>query len=1018
MIDSTHLLPRLNVGRRVPALLWALLLPALLRANPQVLSFTPLSGAVDVSRSAPLEIVFDMPVVAGPGSVVIWGWDETIIEEIPAADLPIAGAHVTIPLAAPLPFAEHCFVTFYDCFHDGNGNYYAGEDFWHFTVETFEILEFQPPQFAQNVDVSGNLSMLFSRPVSAGPGTVEIRSNQDDSVFQSFAAADLSIQGALVVIDPPLPLEFQTGYHVAVWPDAFRDGAGSFFPGFSYIEDWMFNTESFQPLAFSPPDNAVDVAANASLQLIFNGAVLAGPGALRLRRSADGSLVQIVPAAQLAISGSQVTFQPAALLDFATGYYVEIDAGAFLPAAGGGAYEGLGGPTAWNFSTIARFTELPTGIPGFTGGGISAGDYDGDADLDVLVTGANGSSILSRIYRNDAGLFSDIGADLLGVSGAAAAWGDYDTDGDLDVLLTGYTNAAPNRATRIYRNDDGVFTDIQAGLTPFMDSAVAWGDHDNDGDLDILICGTTSYDTPDTYIFRNDNGAFVLSNALIPGIALGSVAWADCDHDGDLDILMSGSYSENQTVYSITRIYRNQALQFTDNNMYALGGLNSCVAWGDYDNDHDLDFLTAGDWATRLYRTNNGLGYWMLTTFVDGSTDCSVAWGDFDGDGALDLLFTGRLGSTAFMRVYRNGGMAFSLMSDLAALSQGSSALGDFDGDGDLDILQTGRIGDNGSLLTRFFRNNSPHPNTVPLPPTALNLAWSGSELAVSWNAGSDAETPAAGLSYNLDIGLLGAASQLKESSVDRTTGWRKLPALGNASEAMAWTLHLPFLAEPPLPQETRVAVAGVQSIDHAWAGSTFTRDTLVLTDQVEYLGLHNSSLMRPGDRLSWDLRQAAALAGFELQLAANPGFTPLLGQTWLDVNTAARDICADAPLASLNGYELLEANQTCYWRVRPVYTDARRATVFSANPGSFTLVATPPAPQHLQVTVAGEAVQLCWEAVPGALVYYVVYRSSDAFAPFPAGWQAQTPTFQTSWTDPQATTARKFYRVKAVLLE
>ncbi|MBD3384023.1 VCBS repeat-containing protein, partial [candidate division KSB1 bacterium] len=49
-------------------------------------------------------------------------------------------------------------------------------------------------------------------------------------------------------------------------------------------------------------------------------------------------------------------------------------------------------------------------------------------------------------------------ADLTGVASSAVDWGDYDNDGDLDVIISGTTDAL-NRIARIYRNDDGTFTD-------------------------------------------------------------------------------------------------------------------------------------------------------------------------------------------------------------------------------------------------------------------------------------------------------------------------------------------------------------------------------------------------------------------------------------------------------------------------------------------------------------------------------------------------------------------------------
>jgi hypothetical protein len=368
--------------------------------------------------------------------------------------------------------------------------------------------------------------------------------------------------------------------------------------------------------------------------------------------------------------------------------------------------------------------------------------------------------------------------------------------------------------------------------------------------------------------------------------------------------------------------------------------------------------------------------------------------------------------------VYRNVDSWFTpLVTNLIGAHYSSAALGDVDQDGDLDLLLCGRTNANQDT-TCLYRNNNPRHNTAPLPPTNVALAWVDGALQVDWCAGSDAETPAAGLSYNLRLDLLGTSRSLDSGMADAESGRRLLPTLGNAFQASSKTLRQPFLSVPILPQESRIVVAGVQAIDQGWASSVFARDTLVMNPEIEYLELRNAGGMRSEDLLSWSQRYADSLLCYEVQLAANPAFSLILGESRIEMDYAAtRDVFLSVPLASLDGFAQLEANQVYYWRVRPVYADDRRATVFSATPGCFTFVASPAAPQHLCIAATGTTATLSWDAVTGGLVYYVVYTATDATTPFPAGWQAQTPTFQTGWTDAQATQARKFYRVQAVLL-
>ncbi len=152
--------------------------------------------------------------------------------------------------------------------------------------------------------------------------------------------------------------------------------------------------------------------------------------------------------------------------------------------------------------------------------------------------------------------FTDIEAGLPGVVAGSVAWGDYDNDGDLDILLTGYAGSTgyggSGCVSRVYRNNNGTFTDIDAGLQGVFNSSVAWGDYDNDGDLDILLAGRDGSALV-SRVYRNDNGTFTDIDAGLPGVEEASVAWGDYDNDGDLDILLTG---HNGSAL-VSRVYRN-----------------------------------------------------------------------------------------------------------------------------------------------------------------------------------------------------------------------------------------------------------------------------------------------------------------------------------------------------------------------------------------------------------------------------------------------------------------------------
>ena len=209
------------------------------------------------------------------------------------------------------------------------------------------------------------------------------------------------------------------------------------------------------------------------------------------------------------------------------------------------------------------FIRDETSIIGITYGGSEFADYDNDGDFDLIVTGLELSNgYVTLLYENQNGQFVQNQSSFLGVLRSKIAWADVDNDGDVDFIVGGQEGGIAATRTKLYRNDAGNFVEI-----PLPDSILAqvslpsfdWGDYDNDGDVDLLLTGQIGILAARiTSILRNEgNFEFTaLNNELVP-VRTGDAKWADYDNDGDLDIAICGTDTSNTFGEYITRIYKN-----------------------------------------------------------------------------------------------------------------------------------------------------------------------------------------------------------------------------------------------------------------------------------------------------------------------------------------------------------------------------------------------------------------------------------------------------------------------------
>jgi enediyne biosynthesis protein E4 len=372
-------------------------------------------------------------------------------------------------------------------------------------------------------------------------------------------------------------------------------------------------------------------------------------------------------------------------------------------------------------------------------GGVAALDYNNDGWLDLFFS--NGAPIPSlektdpkyynRLYRNNGdGTFTDVTVKA-GVQGKGycmgVAAGDYDNDGFVDLYVCGV-----NHNQLLHNNGDGTFTDVTAkagvgGIHPKFGKTwsvtAGWFDYNNDGLLDLFVCNYLKYD---------------LATAA-PCVLQGYPAYC----------------SPNEFHGLPNMLYRNNGDgTFTD--VTEQSGLNKHlgkgmgIAFADYDNDGFVDVFVSNDSFRNFLFHNNGNG-----TFSEVARDLGVAYNenggtvagmgtdfrDLNDDGRPDIFHTAMFADT--FPLYRNTGKGFedaTVSSRLAAQTRTLTGWGtgayDFDNDGRKDLFTA-----NAEILDNSLEiGHRPFPMSNSVFRNMGNLQF----LDVSGQAGSSFLTPMA----------------------------------------------------------------------------------------------------------------------------------------------------------------------------------------------------------------------------------------------------------------------------------
>ncbi len=317
---------------------------------------------------------------------------------------------------------------------------------------------------------------------------------------------------------------------------------------------------------------------------------------------------------------------------------------------------------------------------------VALGDIDGDLDIDVVVTNLGDGD--ATIYRNDgAGVLTNRLDVALTINvfatpePRAVALGDIDGDGDLDlVVVRSDTDDIAYRKN----NGAGTFNSVQTLSVENEPSDVALGDLNGDGDMDIVVTNEASNTV--TVRLTNGAGGFLLSGTnYLAANQPRALKLADVNGDTILDLIVV-TYAGTGSV--AVRLGTGTG-SFGASTATPAAGHSVALAVEDLDNDGDRDIVVANeDYGTISIFPNNSDGTLAMRTDFDGSfSPSSILAHDFDNDGDRDIAVTSAAADKVVVASNTGAGAVSQPIQIILYVEPDAPVLADIDGDADLDIL-------------------------------------------------------------------------------------------------------------------------------------------------------------------------------------------------------------------------------------------------------------------------------------------------------------------------------------------
>ena len=386
--------------------------------------------------------------------------------------------------------------------------------------------------------------------------------------------------------------------------------------------------------------------------------------------------------------------------------------------------------------------------PGQSGAIVGAGacifDVEGNGHKAIVSLG-NGENAIHVFRVAAAGATEEISAQETGLTlagqGVSCAVGDYDNDGLPDLAV------AMNDRVEVFHNlGHGKFanTTTALGIHPLnRPTGLTFLDFDHDGDLDLYITGASSGAGSGPSVLWRNNGNSTFTEWTAPTALAGtaetaSATLSDINNDRAVDLVVAGK-DPSPAIYENQREGAFKRVALYDD--ATLGATRGVLAF-DFNKDGWMDVAVTHAEApgVSLWRNVEGKHFERVSLPTEGVVG---AWGltaiDIDNDGWIDLAAIVEDSHGTRLRVFRNlGSRGFEDVTDSLGLSKldltGARSLlaADMDGDGAADLMIA--RGNAAPLVLRNVGGSKNHSLRITLTGLADNKMGLGTKVEVFVN--------------------------------------------------------------------------------------------------------------------------------------------------------------------------------------------------------------------------------------------------------------------------------------------